>query len=332
MVSFGNLVKQRTFENNHQPQWQELEQWLDEVDKRKWSDAKSEKMAHFPRRYRQVCQHLALARDRHYTPYLIERLNRLVLRGHQQLYSTRSGLIGKILSFLFLHFPHRVRSEGYLLGLCILLFFGSGLAMFIAVQINPDLIYSIMDSEQIQQLETMYNPKAEHLGQYRDADSDFLMFGLYIKNNITIGFQTFAGGILFGLGTLFFLLFNGLFLGAVAGHLTGIGYTVPFYSFVAGHSSLELTAIVLAGVAGMKLGFALIAPGRQTRLDALRQASTASVPLVYGVMLMLFFAAFIEAFWSSIATLDPLVKYTVGLLLWFLLIIYFSRVGRNHAN
>jgi uncharacterized membrane protein SpoIIM required for sporulation len=322
-------MKQRTFENDHQSQWQELEQWLNEADKR---TEDSEEMIHFPRRYRQVCQHLALARDRHYTPYLIERLNGLVLRGHQQLYSARSSFVSKILSFLLLYFPHRVRSEASLLGLCCLLFFGSGLMMFIAVQINPDLIYSMMDREQVQQFEAMYDPTAERWGYYRDSGSNFLMFGFYVRHNTTIGFQTFAGGILFGLGTLFFLLFNGLFLGAVAGHLTGIGHTVPFYAFVAGHSSVELTAIVLAGVAGMKLGFALIAPCRQTRLSALRYAATTSIPLIYGVMLLLFLAAFIEAFWSSISTIDPFIKYTVGLTLWTLLITYLVKAGRNHAD
>jgi uncharacterized membrane protein SpoIIM required for sporulation len=316
-------MKQRTFEDSHQQQWDTLERWLDKQPKDK-------NVAEFPQLYRQVCQHLALARDRHYTPHLIERLNRLVLRGHQHLYQTQSRLFAKIINFIGVEFPQRVRQESPLVGLSSLLFFGSLLSMFISVQINPDLVYSLMNFGQVLEMEAMYDPKV--VGYNRDAESDFLMFGFYIRNNISIGFQTFAGGILFCVGTLFFLIFNGLYLGCVAGHLTHIGYSVPFYSFVVGHSALELIAIVLAGAAGLKLGLALIAPGRLSRLQALRHAAVQSIFLIYGVIIMLLFAAFIEAFWSSNAAIAPEIKYTVGGLLWIIVIAYFLLVGRRRAT
>ena len=74
--------------------------------------------------------------------------------------------------------------------------------------------------------------------------------------------------MLFGVGTIFYLLFNGVFLGAVAGHLTGLGYIETFWGFVSGHSSFELTAIMLSGAAGLRIGMALIAPGNRTRRRA----------------------------------------------------------------
>ncbi|EDN68431.1 integral membrane protein [Beggiatoa sp. PS] len=195
-------MKQRTFEQNHQQQWEILEAWLDSLDKRKAVEGKE--IAQFPQRYRQVCQHLALAQDRHYTPHLIERLNSLVLRGHQHLYRTPSRIMAKMINVIRVDFPNSVRQEWQLVSLSSLLFFGALLIMFVSVQINPDLIYSLMTEGEVNAIEEMYHPNAEHLGQNRESDSDFLMFGYYIYNNIGIGFQTFAGGILFGLGTLFF--------------------------------------------------------------------------------------------------------------------------------
>jgi uncharacterized membrane protein SpoIIM required for sporulation len=323
-------MKQRTFEKSHQQQWELLEDWLNRLEKRK--SLKVQNIAEFPQRYRQVCQHLALARDRHYTPHLIERLNRLVLRGHQHLYTTPSHLMSKILDFISINFPQQVRKESRFVTISSLLFFGSLLIMFIAVQINPDLIYSIMDAEQVKNIEKMYNPMAEHFSSNREAESDFLMFGYYIRHNITIDFQTFAGGIFFGLGSLFFLIFNGLYIGSIAGHLTYIGYNVPFYSFVAGHSAPELMAIVLSGAAGLKLGYALIAPGRFSRLQALRQAAASSIIIIYGVIALSIFAAFLEAFWSSNLAIEPMIKYTVGCSLWLLVITYFLAMGRNRAT
>jgi len=323
-------MKQHTFERNNEQYWEALEHWLDSVDKHKpvkWRD-----VTQFPQLYRQICQHLALARVRRYTPNLIERLNRLVLRGHQHLYRTPSRLIAKIVSFIGVDFPQQVRQDLRLVSLSSLLFFGSLLVMFLAIQINPDLIYSLMNTGQVTEIERMYNPMAAHLGRNREADSDFLMFGFYIRNNIGIGFQTFTSGILFGLGTIFFLLFNGLYIGCVAGHITNIGYMAPFYSFVIGHSALELTAIVLAGTAGLNLGLALIAPGRLARLPALGKAAAHSIRLVYGIIGMLLLAAFIEAFWSSNTAIAPIIKYSVGIFWWIGVISYFVFMGRNRAT
>src|SRR3954462_7865661 len=144
----------------------------------------------------------------------------------------------------------------------------------------------------------MYGPGASRLGR-RGAESDFYMFGFYIFNNVRIAFQTFAGGLACGVGALFFLVFNGLMIGAVAGHVTAIGYGAAFWSFVAGHSAFELGGIVLSGAAGLRLGAALVSPGRLTRKDALAVAGREAASIIYGVAAIIVAAAFIEAFWSS---------------------------------
>jgi uncharacterized membrane protein SpoIIM required for sporulation len=183
-------------------------------------------------------------------------------------------------------------------------------------------------------MQSMYDPDAGHLGRLakRAASDDWAMFGYYIMHNIGIAFQTFASGLLFGLGSAFFLIFNGLMIGAVAGHLTRIGFGQTFWSFVIGHGAFELTAIALAGAAGLQLGWALIAPGRQPRGEALLVAARKSVLLICGVMLFLLVAAFIEAYWSSMTAPSPLIKYLVGAALWMLMAAYLLFAGRSrHA-
>lgn len=323
-------MKQRTFEQKHEAEWQQLEHWFSVVQARQNTDKHALKQ--FASLYRQVCHHLALAQARHYTPSLIERLNQLVLRGHQIFYTRRLRIGYQLGHFLISTFPQTVRSEWRLVWLSALLFFGTGLSMFLAVQWYPSLSHSVIPADQILQIELMYDPANKVLGEARKSDSDFMMFGYYIYNNISIGFRTYASGLLFGLGTLFFILFNGIFLGTVAGHLTAIGYRETFFSFVAGHSAPELIAIVLAGAGGLKLGLALIAPGRYARWHAVRRSAQASLPLVYGVFILLMVAAFIEAFWSSTATIAPLIKYSVGIGLWILLISYFLLSGRHRAT
>jgi uncharacterized membrane protein SpoIIM required for sporulation len=122
-----------------------------------------------------------------------------------------------------------------------------------------------------------------------------------------------------------------VFIGAFTGHIVDAGLAEQFFSFTAGHSSFELLAICFSGAAGLKLGYALIAPGRLTRGAALRAAAAEAIPLMIGVAGMLFIAAAIEAFWSPRTLVVPLVKYSIGVSLWVVLAIYFLLAGRGHG-
>ena len=84
------------------------------------------------------------------------------------------------------------------------------------------------------------------------------MAGFYVYNNVGIAFRCFATGVLFGLGSVFFLVYNGLQMGAVAGLLTASGRGFNLLTFVASHGAFELTAIVIPGTAGLVMGYALV--------------------------------------------------------------------------
>ncbi|MEE4895350.1 stage II sporulation protein M [Pseudomonas alliivorans] len=324
-------MKQAQFETRHQSEWKHFEQCLEALERGK-PDPKASEC--FPADYRRLCHQLALAQERGYSSHLIDPLHQLAMRGHQQLYRHRSALGAQFLTFILAGFPRAVRAEWRFVLVASLLFFGSLVGMGLLVYGFPDLIYSIVSPARLSDMQSMYDPQASRIGQAleRASDDDWMMFGYYIMNNIGIAFQTYASGLLFGLGSLFFLLFNGLMIGAVAGHLTDIGYGQTFWSFVVGHGAFELTAIALAGAAGLKLGWALLAPGRLTRGEALRQAAQGSVQLIGGVMLFLLIAAFIEAYWSSMTWPTPLIKYLMGAALWMLVGAYLTFAGRtSHA-
>ncbi|CAD5106002.1 stage II sporulation protein M [Zestomonas carbonaria] len=324
-------MKQSLFENRHQATWQRFAQQLDALENGK---TKGKAYTDFAADYRQLCQHLALARERGYSSHLVDQLQQLAMRGHQQFYRHRSHLGAQLIGFVLGGMPRLVRQEWRHVLAASLLFFGSLIGMGVLVYLFPDLVYSMVSPEQVASMESMYDPDARRLGRFgeRDAGDDWMMFGYYIMNNIGIAFQTFAGGLLFGLGSLFFLLFNGLMIGAVAGHLTQIGFGQTFWTFVIGHGAFELTAIALAGAAGFKLGAALLAPGRLPRGEALRLAARPAVQLVAGAALFLLVAAFVEAYWSSMTLTTPTVKYAVGGGLWLLVLGYLLFAGRGqHA-
>lgn len=325
-------MKQSQFEARHRAEWQAFSDTLQALERGKTPSP--DRMASFPMDYRRLCQHLAWAQARGYSMQFIAHLQLLVQRGHHQFYRHQSPLGGRLLGFFLGGFGRLVRAQWRYLAAASLLFYLSLLGMAGLVLAFPELIYSLVSPEQVAEMEAMYDPDASRLGRFgeRGSSEDWVMFGYYVMHNIGIAFQTFAGGLLFGLGSLFYLLFNGLVIGAIAGHLTGIGYDQPFWSFVIGHGAFELTAITLAGAAGLKLGVALIAPGRHRRSDALRMAAATAVRLVAGAILFLLIAAFVEAYWSSMTYPSAQVKYAVGALLWLSVALYLGLSGRSaHA-
>lgn len=326
-------MNQLEFVERYSPSWQSYEAMLDHLAHRRGlSSERRRALAEFPFLYRQLCQQLALARDRNYSSALVDRLNLLVLRGHRSLYRARPGTLARMLRFTAVDFPTQLRTDARIFWIATALLYVPAIAVFVAVALDPELVYGVINAADASGLERMYDPQSPHFARERASDSDFLMLGIYIKNNIGIGFQTFAGGLLLGIGSVFYLVFNGLFFGAAAAHLFHAGFVETFGAFVITHGAFELTAIAIAGAAGLKLGLALIAPGRRTRGHALRQAARESVILVFGLAGMLVIAAFVEAYWSSSATVPAAVKYTVGGLCWVLVAFYFLRVGRGNES
>jgi len=308
-------MRQENFRARYEAEWGALDEQLKRLETTTRAGP-VEGAEGFPAAYRRVCQHLALARQRGYSAALVRRLNSLALRGHEQLYarrgagrapSLRAGLEAASRSF---------RREWRLVVMAQLLFYGPFAACTLGVILRPDFVYSVLDPSMVANLEAMYDPDAAHFLRERASGGDVEMFGFYIRNNVGIAFRTFAGGMLAGAGSVFFLVFNGLVIGASAGHATAAGMSSTFWSFVSSHAPYELTAIALSGACGLKLGLAPLAPGRRTRREALVVAARSILPLVYAAGGMLVVAAFVEAFWSSSRWLPNEVKYVAGAAGW----------------
>ena len=281
--------------------------------------------------YRAICRDLALATERGYSTELVTRLNDLALRGHNLLYVRRTGFTAALRDFFLREFPQLVRREWrYVLAATVLLV-APALLVAAALLRDADAVYYVLSPMEVHEVESMYAPGLHVIGEARKASSDFMMFGYYIMNNIGIGFRTFASGIVLGLGPIVSLSYNGIQIGAVATHLASHGYSRTFFPFVAGHGAFELTAIVLSGAAGLKLGMALINPGRHRRGDALIIAGRSAIRIVFGVFLMLLIAAFIEGFWSSRALVPAWTKYLVAAVLWTFVLGYFTFAARGRG-
>ena len=335
------MLRQEQFIERHAREWDDFERWLDASAQRsRGSGIASPRQQRqdvlrdedMPAAYRRLCQQLAIAHKRGYGPHLQARLQSLMQRGHDILYRTPPARGRALLHLLGARFPQQVRAEWRFMLASLVLFLIPLVAMFVLVLLRPEWIHSVFSPEQVASFEHMYDPAAAADRVGRDNGTDVQMFGFYVFNNISIGFRTFASGLLAGIGSAIVLAVNGVMIGGVAGYLQAIGHGAPFWRFVAGHGAFELTAIVISGAAGLLLGWSLLAPGRRRRRDALMDAGRRGGVLVCGAFAMLLVAAFIEAFWSSIGWMPGAIKFGVAAVLWSGVLLWLWRGGRRTTH
>lgn len=143
-------------------------------------------------------------------------------------------------------------------------------------------------------------------------------------NNIQVAFLGFAGGISAGVLTVVALLYNGVVIGVITGLAIDAGNTDTFLRLVVPHGVLELSCIVVAGAAGLRMGWAMVDPGRRRRGAALVAEARTAVELALGTAAWLVLAGLVEGFLTP-AGLPRAVAYGLGIglgvvfwmLVWF---------------
>lgn len=268
--------------------------------------------------FRAVCADLARARSAGYPEDLLDYLNSLAARSHNAFYRAPPPDRARLLRFFRHSFPAAARRNARYLVAALLLFYGSlGGAVALAF-VDDQALFKLVPRVTLEQAEAMY--REGHAGG-RGEQTDALMTGFYVRNNVGIAFQCFAAGVFFGLGSVVVLLLNGVMIGAVIGFISQTPSALNLLSFIAAHGPFELTAICIAGAAGLRLGFGLVSSGELRRVDSLRLAAREAVVLVLGAAVLLLLAALIEGFVSP-SSLPPAVKFSVSGLCAALLLAY----------
>jgi uncharacterized membrane protein SpoIIM required for sporulation len=275
--------------------------------------------------YRSVAADLMRARGAGYTPALVALLDGVAARAHAALYSAPPYRLGAITELLFRDFPRTLRRYGRFLAFAIALFVVPGAVGFSGARGSRAFALHVLPEEMIEQMESSY---AQDPSLGRKSGDNAYMAGFYVHNNVGIAFRCFATGILFGLGSVFFLVYNGLLFGTVFGLLTASGHAGNLLTFASGHGAFELTAIVISGAAGMVTGYALVATDGKTRFGSLRRRAQDIARMVLGAAAMLVVAAALEGFWSASAA-PARVKLGVAVALWLIVILYLSLAGRR---
>lgn len=336
-------MNKRQFVRARRPEWEKFRKLLERADTRSTKRLSSDDIEDYSRLLREVSNDLATIRSREWGRELEQFLNHLVTRGFNGFYAAPPGRIREFFHFAAIGFPRLLRQNGWYFLAAWCCFFIPFIVSWIVVQFDPNAASAILPAAQLESIEEMYQSVADDNNAVEGEDGEdeqakpfvegfgdqrAMAAGFYVRHNVGISFLCFASGILLGVGSLYFLLSNGIVLGAVAGYLVGKGLGDTILSFAVTHGSFELTAITISGAAGLMLGDAILHRGNRRFRDALKTRGLVAVKIAFGAGLMLVVAAGIEAFWSP-APIPSFVKYSVGLSSWVFVYAWLLLAGRG---
>lgn len=297
---------------------------LEELTRRRRGALASAEVEELVQLYQRTSAHLSHARTQHADPALVARLTRLVAGAAGLLYSSRSRSAAGMARFFTTTFPaavwhaRRFVAVSALLLLVPAVVMGTWLARSDAAleASGPDAVREAYVQDDF---ESYYS--SAPAGQFATQVT---------VNNIQVSILAFAAGALVCVVTAFILVNNGANVGLAAGMFAAAGEQPKFYGLILPHGLLELSAVIVAGGAGLAIGWAVVAPGDRRRSAALADEGRRAAAIVLGLMLAFVVAGAIEGFVTP-SGLPTAARVAVGVAAASAFWVYVVTLGRRAA-
>ncbi len=317
-------MTQRAFVERRSPTWNEMEVLLQRIGRRGVRGVSPSDVERLGPLYRALTADLAYAQGR-YDRELVEYLNRTIARAHAHVYG---GIVPsgrrRAWQFYARTFPCEFRRSILPIALCAVITVASAVVAYAVIGARPDDAYALLPHAVIPPQIT----KSLHDSNFAIARDDRpLVSAAIITNNVRVAMIAFAGAATLGVLTLYIIVQNGLMLGGLGAMFGAAGFGWDFWATIAPHGTIELTAIQIAGGAGLLIAAGVLAPGRLRRKDALVRNGRRAAVLFGGVVTMLVLAGAIEGFVSPLR-LPADARIAIGAIAAVLLAAYFTFAGR----
>lgn len=319
------------FRQEREASWRTLEALVDRVQRSGLRSLSAEELGRLPVLYRAALSSLSVARAIALDAALLAYLNALAARAHVVLHGGREPFAFAFRRFWAQTFPRAVRSLRWQMGVAILLTaLGTGVAWrelardpqrwsdFVPPAYAQGRGPEATDADLKAILERKETPRSALI-----AFSSFLF-----THNSTIGLASLGLGFAAGVPTAFLVLTNGLILGAFGWLYGSRGLGWEFWAWTLPHGVTEIWALLLCAAGGLRMGQALVFPGRLSRLASLRRAGETAGVVALGSVAMFLVAGLIEGiFRQSVG--DPAIRWGVAGTTFAFWSLYFSLAGRT---
>ena len=284
----------------------------------------SAELDEFVRLYQRVSAHLSYAQTNFGDPGLVAQLSRLIAAAGAVIYGSRPHTLRQVGRFFSRTFPAALWRVRWFVVVSAILTFAPAIAVGTWLANSPQAVQAsgpaaVRQAYVNQDFESYYSsqPAAAFAAEV-------------YTNNVRVSLLAFAGGMLLCIPTVYLLVTNGANLGLAAGLFSAAGQSPKFYGLVVPHGLIELTSVVLAGAAGLRLGWTVIDPKDRTRPAALADEGKRAVVLVLGIIATLLVAGLIEGFVTG-SKLPTVVRVGIGVTVEVVFIAYAVTAGRAAA-
>jgi uncharacterized membrane protein SpoIIM required for sporulation len=322
-------MTQTMFVERRSPTWERLDGLLVRAGRGGVRALPPGEIAELGRLYRATTSDLAYAKGSAFERVLLEYLNRLTARAHAYVYgATLESGYGRVARFYSETFPREFRRSIAYSAICTAITIACAVVSYVLVRQHPPLAYALLDKSMIPDEIT----KSLHDSNFGfDRAFSPAMATAIITNNIKVAVLAFGGCITLGAFTIYIIAQNGLMLGGVGALFANAGFGYDFWATVAPHGVIELTAIQIAGGAGLLVAAGVLYPGRMRRRDAIVVNAKRAGILIVGVASMLLVAGTIEGFLSP-QRWPPEVRIAIGTVTAVALVFYLGSAGRRAAD
>ena len=304
----------------HRPTWDRLEQLVKR--RRQLTGAEVDELVDL---YQRVSTHLSMVRSASNDSALIGRLSGLVARARSVVTGARAPLWREFVRFWTVSFPVvAYRSWRWWLGAAIAFFFVTVvIAMWVAG--NHEVQAAMMTPREIDDL--VNHDFADYYSENPAAS-----FALQVwTNNFWVMLQCIAFSILLGIPIPWALFQNALNVGGIAGLMFDAGKGDIFLGLIVPHGLIELSAVLLAGAVGMRLGWTVISPGDRPRGQVLAEQGRGVIAVAIGLIVVLLVAGLIEALVTP-SPLPTFARIAIGVLAEIAFLGYVFHFGRKAAR
>src|SRR6267142_152927 len=304
--------------------WQRLEDLLKLLDSTSLRRLHREEVRELGRIYRRTASDLAIARAESRDPRLVNYLNSLVIRAHGRIYQADTQGGSRIVQFFARDFPQTFRRTWRYTAVSFTVFALFSVIGFLGTKYDPEFSELVGVSPAFREV---YIETKTHWWEDLNEANQVGASSIF-THNIQVTIYTFAFGALFGVGTLFYLAYNGATIASVLALTYRAGFGNDLVTFMVGHGVIELSCVFIGGGAGLLIGTALVMPGDLSRADALKTRGMEAIRLMLGVSVLLVVAGIIEGFISP-APIPAAIKFSVAAITGLALYSYLLLAGRD---
>ncbi len=306
-------MKESAFIKKNKEKWRKFEAQLSTRD-----TLKPDKQAEI---YIKITDDLSFARSNYGHNELSQYLNGLASQVHLSIYKNKKEESSRFITFWTRELPQVMSESMNFLLLSFIIFFVSCVIGALSEANDENFVRVIMGDRYVN--ETLRNIESGNPMGIYSSEGELYMFLKITVKNIMVSFKTFVFGLFTSLGTGFVLIYNGIMLGSFQYFFYEKGLLVDSALTIWIHGTLEISAIIIAGAAGLIMGKGLLFPGTYKRIQALITCAKRGIKIIIGLLPVFILAGFLEGFVTRHTELPAIFKLGIILISAFFILYYF---------